>query len=174
MIKLQKFTEADFDQLIEWINTPELLTDWAGNIFSFPLTKSALEWYIDGANIAGESDAFIYKAVEEISGKTIGHISLGSISYTNSYARITRVFLAPAMQGKGLCKLIIRQLLSIAFEELHFHRVYLGVYTDNAAAIKCYEQAGLKREGINRDILKTETGYRSMLEMSILEDEWQG
>lgn len=172
MIKLEKFDVSDFNQLIAWINTPNVLYDWAGNLFSFPLSTDALEWYIEGANIEGISDVFIYKATDE-NGKAIGHISLGSVSYTNSCARITRVFISPEARGKGYCNEIVRQVLKKAFDEVGFHKVYLGVYTENLSAIKCYEKAGFLREGITRDVLKTETGYKSMLEMSMLEDEWK-
>lgn len=173
MIILEKFTEADFEQLIGWINTPQLLTDWAGGLFSFPLTDRSLKWYIEDSNMDGTSDAFIFKAIDGNTGNVVGHISLGNCSYKNNSTRITRVFISKEMQGRGYCRQMIVAILKIAFEELKFHRVSLGVYTDNKAAIKCYETAGMKSEGINRDILKTSTGYRSMLEMSLLDYEWK-
>ena len=68
---------------------------------------------------------------------------------------------------------MITEILRIGFDELGFHRISLGVYVHNKAAIKCYEKAGLVSEGIQRDVLKTEDGYWSLQEMSMLQPEWE-
>ncbi len=172
MIRLAHFQEADFGQLIEWIHDEEILTNWAGNLFRFPLSKDSLEWYIKDTNILNDSDAFVYKAIDT-DGKTIGHISLGGISWKNRSARITRVLIGNTTErGKGCCQGMIKALLKIAFEELHLHRISLGVYHNNTPATRCYEKAGFVTEGIQRDILWYKDEWWSMIEMSILETEW--
>ena len=72
MIRLERFSSDDFEQLISWIKDEELLTMWSGNLFRFPLTKTSLEWYVKNTNISKESDAFVFKAVDE-DGQTVGH-----------------------------------------------------------------------------------------------------
>lgn len=173
MIRLEKFEVQDFQQLIEWINDEESLTIWSGALFSFPLTIESLDWYIDDTNIAGSSDAFVYKVVEVESGKSVGHISIGGISWKNRSARISRVFLAEEVRGKGYCRNVILAVLKVGFEQLGLHRIGLGLYNDNIAALNCYEKSGLKVEGISRDILFNKGKWWSMIEMSILEDEWK-
>ena len=175
MITLKAFERGDFDQLIEWVNTKELLTDWAGSLFSFPLTAESLEWYITDTNAPVNSDAFVYKVIDESNGKTIGHISLGAISRKNRSGRISRVLLGDAAyKGKGICKQMIRQILSIGFDELQLHRIGLGVYDDNHSAIRCYKSAGFVVEGVSRDVLWFNGRFRNLIEMSMLEDEWRG
>ncbi len=51
MITLKPFERNDFTQLINWVNTEELLIKWSGSLFLFPLTNESLEWYIKGTNI---------------------------------------------------------------------------------------------------------------------------
>ena len=173
MIRLEQFGLNDFDQLIGWITDETLLTDWSGGLFNFPLTRESLQWYIDDTNIAGSSDAFVYKAVDTETGNTIGHISLGGLSWKNRSARITRVLIGnSAERNKGCCKAMLEAILKIGFEELKLHRISLGVYDDNIAAIKCYAKSGLKEEGLSRDILWHNNAWRSMVEMSMLEDDW--
>jgi RimJ/RimL family protein N-acetyltransferase len=173
MIRLENFTEDDFQQLIEWVNTDHLMTNWAGSLFSFPLTNESLQWYIQETNDHGKSDALVYKAVDTTMGATVGHISLGSISRKNRSARISRVLVGnTAQRGKGICCKMINSILKIAFEELKLHRVGLGVYDFNKSAIGCYKKTGFSTEGIMRDILLYENEYWSLVEMSILEDEW--
>ena len=174
MIILEPFTAADFQQLIDWVNTEELLTKWSGTLFSFPLTISSMEWYIQDTNEPDESDAFVYKAVDTESGETVGHISLGGLSWKNKSSRISRVLVGnTAAQGKGICQQMVKAVLKIGFEELGLHRIGLGVYENNKAALNCYLKCGLSIEGVSRDILWYKDEYLSMIEMAILEDEWK-
>ena len=173
MIKLEPFTEADFPQLIAWIDNERLLREWAGSLFAFPLTEASLRWYIEGTNDPVHSDAFVYKAVHVGTGATVGHISLGSLSRDHRAGRITRVLLGhAAVQGRGYCQQMMRAILAIGFEELKLHRISLGVYDFNAAAIRCYQRVGFHREGTARDVVRVGEEYWSLVEMSMLEDEW--
>lgn len=105
-LKLEMFNEADFDQLIGWIDSPQLMQEWSGGLFRFPLNKHSLQWYISDTNQEGKSAAYIFKIVLPESGECIGHASLGNISYKNEKARITRVFIAPAYQGRGFAAVL--------------------------------------------------------------------
>ena len=51
MIKLEKFTEQDFERLINWIENEEILVQFSGGIFKFPLTKEQLNEYLYSENI---------------------------------------------------------------------------------------------------------------------------
>jgi RimJ/RimL family protein N-acetyltransferase len=171
MVTLQYFGKDDFKELFEWLNTEELLMNWSGSLFSYPLSQEGLEWYIEDVNDLKRSDAFIYKAVDE-NGKTVGHISLGGISRKNRSGRISRVLVAPDEQGKGYCCDMVTAVLKTGFEELKLHRIELGVYDFNKAALRCYEKAGLLIEGTSRESLNFKGQWWSLVEMSILEDEW--
>ncbi len=65
------------------------------------------------------------------------------------------------------------QVLKIGFDELGLHRLSLGVFDFNHAAIRCYEKSGFVKEGLLRDVRKVEGAYWSLIEMSILENEWK-
>ncbi|UYZ60744.1 GNAT family N-acetyltransferase [Hymenobacter latericus] len=174
MIELQPFTEADFPQLISWIDNERLLKEWSGALFSFPLTPEKLTWYIEGANDPHSSDAFVFKAVDTRSGQVVGHISLGSLSPSNQSARITRVLVGnTASRGRGFCAAMMKATLQFGFETLGLHRISLGVYSFNEAAIRCYQRCGLHREGTLRDVVRYGSEYWSLVEMSMLAPEWQ-
>jgi RimJ/RimL family protein N-acetyltransferase len=173
MIRLEYFTSNDFAQLMDWIKDEEALMNWSGSLFSFPLTQQSMEWYIEDVNDINNSDAFIYKAIETTTGNVVGHISLGGISKKNKAARISRVLVDPAAQGKGYCCQMVQAVLKIGFQDLQLHRICLGVYDFNKAAIRCYQKAGLVIEGTNRDCLLFKNQWWSLVEMSILEEEWK-
>lgn len=174
MIRLEYFTPADFQQLITWVKDDHLLMNWSGSMFNFPLTADKLAWYIEDTNNLPESDAFIYKAVDTRTGTVVGHISLGGLSRKNRSARISRVLVGDvAARGQGIGQAMVTGVLKIGFEQLGLHRIELGVYSFNEAAIRCYQKSGLTIEGTSRDILKYDDAYWSLVEMSMLEHEWR-
>lgn len=175
MVKLEHFSESDFKQLIGWMNSEHLMTNWAGSLFKYPLTEESLQWYIEDINDTETSEAFVYKAVDEKTGETVGHVSLGGISKKNRAGRISRVLVGnTAERGKGYCTGMINAVLEFGFKELKLHKISLGVYNFNTSAIRCYEKCGFIKEGIMRDVLRQDDGtYWSLVEMSILEDEWR-
>lgn len=172
MIKLEPFTSSDFQQLIDWIDSEELLIQWSGSLFSFPLSIKSLEWYLKDTNIIHDSDAFVYKAVDTETGESVGHISLGGLSWKNRSSRISRVFVSNAAKQKGICQQMARAILKIGFEELGLHRISLGVYENNKSALNCYLKSGFNIEGVSRDVLWYNNEYLSLVEMAILESEW--
>ncbi|GGF26072.1 GNAT family N-acetyltransferase [Hymenobacter cavernae] len=174
MIILEPFTKADFPQLISWIDNERLLKEWSGGLFSFPLTEDSLNWYIEDTNDLENSEVFVYKAVDTNTGETVGHISLGSISRYHKAGRITRVLVGnTAARGQGYGQAMVKAILSVGFRDLGLHRISLGVYDFNHSAIRCYERAGLHREGTLRDVVRYDDKYWSLVEMSMLRHEWQ-
>lgn len=173
MIELQYFTEADFEQLINWFDSKKEYIQWGGGGFGYPLTHDKLKSHIKDGNKEG-SKSLIYKVVEKESGKAVGHISLESIDRENRSARVCRVLVGEdTMRGNGVGEAMMYEILTIAFDQLNLHRVSLGVYDFNHSAIKCYEKAGFQKEGLKRDVQKYENEYWNLWEMSILEDEWK-
>lgn len=172
MIELRYFEPADFEQLIDWVETPEFMIQWAGPSFIFPLNEFQLKEYLKDAN-QENSTALIYSAVQKDTDKLIGHISLANIDRNNRSARVGRVLVGEkGVRGQGIGGQMIHEILKIAFDELQLHRVSLGVFDFNKSAISCYEKEGFKKEGLLRDYRKMNEDFWSLWEMSILENEW--
>lgn len=67
MIKLKSFTENDFEQFILWVDSEEFIVQFAGPIFSYPITKAQLKSYII------ENKQKAYKVIHYESNRAIGH-----------------------------------------------------------------------------------------------------
>jgi RimJ/RimL family protein N-acetyltransferase len=74
-------------------------------------------------------------------------------------------------RGKGYGVEAIRLLLDFAFKDLNLHRVYLHVFADNSAAIRCYQKAGFVREGLLRQAAHIDGRYVDIAVMAILRGE---
>lgn len=168
MIRLESFTKADFDRFINWIDNENFMYQFAGPIFMFPLTHQQLDAYIT------ENNRKIYRVIETVSNKIIGHAEINKIDSKNKSARLCRILIADKKdRNKGYGKLIITELLNIGFEELKLHRIDLGVFDFNKSAIKCYEHCGFKKEGLLRDSFVIGNDFHSVYNMSILRNEWK-
>jgi RimJ/RimL family protein N-acetyltransferase len=172
MIELAHFTREDFGTLMQWIPSEAFMIQWAGSSFEFPLHVYQLEQYIKEAN-QPSSDTFVFKAIEQETGKVVGHLSL-KLDRRNDSARIGKVLIGDeSIRGRGLGVCLIEAAVELAFCTFRVHRVSLGVFDFNHAAIACYEKLGFQKEGLLRDVRKCGQEYWSLWEMSLLEEEWK-
>lgn len=172
-IRLEPFTSADIDTLLSWIPSAAFLLQWAGSTYTYPLDASQILPYLHTAQGEHPSN-LMFKAVEPETGQYVGHCELIRIDWRNQSARIGRILVGPQeLRGQGLGEQIVRALLQIAFDELHLHRVDLGVYDFNRPAIACYEKVGFQMEGILRESHRHENEYWNACNMGILEWEWR-
>ena len=169
--ELAPFTEEDFDRLISWVTSEEVLRYWTASSFAFPLTRDHLQGHIRDAAQSG--DRLIYKAIDPENGQVFGHVELGAINHENRSTRIGRVLIDPAVKGKGHGVRLMQAAMAKAFDEMGMHRVDLWVFDFNSRAIACYERAGFQHEGKCRDFFRIGEEYWSMLIMSVLAPEWE-
>ena len=137
MLKLETFTELDFDRLIDWFNSKKELTQFAASLFKFPLTRNQLFTYIN------TTDLYPYKIIHMESKKIIGHCEL---NFQNEIPRLSRILIGDKQYigmgyGKKTIKLMIHQILNLRPET---NKVDLRVFKWNENAIKLYLKLGFK------------------------------
>ena len=74
--------------------------------------------------------------------------------------------------GRGFGTDAVRTLVDGAFEVKPLVRIELTVLHDNARAIRSYERAGFKREGVLRSHVYQNGRYQDVVMMSVLHEEW--
>lgn len=77
-----------------------------------------------------------------------------------------------AIPERGLGRLMLKELMRIAFRELGAHRLFLDVYEDNSRARHLYESLGFQYEGLMREAARREDSWCNLCLMSILEPEY--
>ncbi|MFT3902849.1 MAG: GNAT family protein [Niabella sp.] len=141
-IKLETFSEADFDTLISWVKDEKELIQFAGPIFNFPLTKEQLHYYL------ADPKRHVFKVIHNKTNTVIGHCEV--YKGNGQTCRLCRILIGNKIfRGKGYGTLLVKLLTEWSFEKLNVNSVDLNVYDFNTSAIKCYENAGFKRTGIN-------------------------
>jgi RimJ/RimL family protein N-acetyltransferase len=134
MIYLTPFTPADYDRLISWVHTAELLMQYSGPRFSFPLTDIQLDE--NGADPARRP----YNVVDAQTDAVIGHCEL---YYKPDSILIGRILIGDTQaRGKGIGGAIIRELVALGKQDPERRWIELNVFDWNHAAIRCYEREG--------------------------------
>jgi len=109
-IQLARFARADFYRIIEWIDSPEALHEWAGYRFKYPLTDKQLEDHLAEAE-AEHSQRQIFRAVDADTKVIVGHVELTHI-WPYLSARVARLLVGnSSLREKGVGSDILRALL---------------------------------------------------------------
>lgn len=131
---LRKFEETDFHWLQSWVTSPELLLQFAGDRFSYPLRLEQLAEYRDE-----HPDRTMYMAVSSEKPVAFGEI----IPQDNGRPRLGRILVGnPAMRGMGLGTRFISALVDECRRLYTCDAVELNVWDENIPAIRCYEKVG--------------------------------
>ncbi len=137
MLKLKEFDKADFNRLISWVESEELLIQFAGPIFTFPLTTNQLAIYITDKN------RIPFKVIDSETDEVIGHAEI--YFSENKTAKLCRILIGDkTKRGHGLGEEIVNQLVEFSFNKLCALKIELNVYDWNTSAIKCYKKVGFE------------------------------
>lgn len=169
LIRLQPMEAKDWTRLVQWTDSPEFLLQWAGPKFRFPLDEAQLLRHVEEEGVFRRN----FKVVLPDDAEMVGHVELNQIDLQNRSATVSRVLLDPHRRGGGWGQAMVGEVVRIAFEELHLHRLDLYVFDFNCSAIACYEKVGFRREGMLRHARKVGKEYWNLCVMGLLEDEWK-
>ena len=109
--------------------------------------------------------------INSVDRKLVGYILLAGIGGEDDVLEFRRMAIADKRKGYG--RVGVKFIKRYCFELLKCHRLWLDVYTDNENAINLYRSEGFIQEGILRDCKKDKGRYRSMIIMSMLEQEYR-
>lgn len=145
-MRLRPAVAADAPQLFRWINDRELVVHNAP--FRPVAWPEHAAWFERILAPSPERVFFIIEAVA--TGEAIGSCQLLNISSQHGTAELQIRIGEASGRDRGLGTEAVRLLVAHAFGELGLHRVGLQVFATNARAIRAYEKAGFRREGLLR------------------------
>jgi len=136
IIELKPFTESDFEKFKSWVNSEEELFQFAGPLFSFPLTDIQLYEYIK------MTDNKPLKVVLKSTNESIGHCEL---NFQNGNHRLSRILIGKKeLRGQKLGEQVVRKMVELIFQDPNVNEVDLNTFEWNRAAVKCYEKVGFR------------------------------
>ncbi|HEX3690346.1 MAG TPA: GNAT family N-acetyltransferase [Solirubrobacteraceae bacterium] len=167
-LALRAFAPEDCERLLSWIDSEDAMYQWSGaRSFTWPLDQGQLR-----RDLAAAGPTELMFAATDAAGEMVGHVRL-EVNHRHRLGHIGRVAVAPRRRGRGLGTALMRELARHAFGDLELHRLQLGVYTFNTAAIACYRAVGFVVEGRARDSTLGSGGYWDGLTMALLEPDFR-
>lgn len=159
MLALKPFISSNWKYFDEWITDESELIQFAGQIFTFPITKKQIETYLNDTS----RTVFLIT----FHNKPIGISEIYLINEkTVKFARI--LIGEKSMRGKGIGTELINILVKFSFEKLKRERIILNVYSWNINAIKCYEKVGFSKTSKPIKTIQVENKNWKTIEMEKL------
>lgn len=176
MIRLELLVKEDFHKIVEWNKekSQDFLTQWAGPIYTYPLTEEQLEKFFSDNNANNGKDMLIFKILLEETVAIVGTVEIRKYEKEENTGRVGRFLIGEeSVRGKGVGEAALCELVRIGFEELKYDKICLGVFDFNNSAIACYKKVGFEIERLIEKYRETRDGYWNLYEMSICRDRWE-
>ena len=146
-IRLRALKRADAPYMLEWMNDKES-TKYLGSGFERKRSLEDVLEYID-MRLGGEFTGECFAAADARTDEYIGQCDLMLPDMRAGTAEAA-IVIRSGMRGRGNGARALALLISKAFDELGYRRLYLKCAAENAGAVRLYERAGFTREGTLR------------------------
>lgn len=170
MYELRELRKEDMIKINNWRNDKELINN-LGAPFRYINLDVDYRWY---DNYMQSRNNTIRCAIVEAESENniLGLVSLTDIDSINQNAEFHIMIGDKNNRGKGIGYFATNEMLKHAFNNMNLNRIEIGVLESNSIAIKLYESAGFKREGIKRKFVYKNGKFIDMIMMAILKDEF--
>lgn len=164
---LRSMNEEDIKHYNEWSNDYEVVQ------YTYPVIKT---FTIDDTkeffkNIRDAENGITYIIEDSVIGLPIGITSLINIDRVNKNAEFIIDIGNKNYWGKGIGRLIVSKMISIAFYEKNLHRLSLRVFSFNNRAINLYKSLGFTEEGRTREAIRRYETWHDIVHMGLLRKE---
>ncbi|HBM80724.1 MAG: GNAT family N-acetyltransferase [Clostridiales bacterium] len=151
----------DAEIMTSWQNDKEIM-DYLH--FVYPVSKGQQEDYITNVKCSKNDALFMVENEENV---PIGLCKLKDINWINGTAGIEIVICAKNCWGRGYGYDALKTLTEYALMQLNLCTLYANITEKNEKAVKCFQKAGYKIEGVlyNRTFAHGE--MKNVISMSI-------
>lgn len=151
-------TTSDIDFIVSLENDNENVQ------FIFPNSKE------EHFNLIANKD-ISHLALKSKDDKLLGFVILAGLENENRSIEFRRIVIN--QKGKGFGRMAIKKIKKYCFENLNCHRLWLDVLETNERARHLYKSEKFQEEGKLRDALIINEEFKSLIIMSILENEYK-
>jgi RimJ/RimL family protein N-acetyltransferase len=165
---LRPIEAGDATLFVRWLNDPDVSQYLAR---SLPLTMEEEQAWI--RNRAGDRENLVLVIAAREGARPIGSTGLHAISAVDRKAVFGIQIGEKEYWNRGFGSEATELMVEIAFQRLNLNRVELDVYDTNPRAIRVYERAGFRTEGLARQARFRNGQYVDIRRMAVLAEEWR-
>lgn len=142
-ITLRKMIKDDFDLVKPWFDNHEA-SKWLKSVYR-------LGKYNPITHISSLNSKTNHIFVASLNDKPIGIAGLSHADRIDQSAMIWYLIANNQDMGKGLGELLVRSIVSVAFDSFNLHSVYAYVAETNIPSIRVLEKNNFRRGGVHRE-----------------------
>lgn len=167
-IQLRPIRLDDVDAILEWINDPDVVGNFA--TLSQRITREEELAFLQ-RTIASPDDRLY--AIEDRQGRYLGNAGIHKIWWPARNGRLGLVIGRRDAQGQGLGREALSLLCALGFEALGLHKLWLMHFRTNARMHHLARALGFQEEGVMRDEYFHQGRFHDMVRHSLLEHEYR-
>ena len=165
---LRAIERDDLQRCHDWMNDEELTATLAHR---YPMSLAREADWVERATRGQDPSELTLAICLEQGDRHIGNCGLVGIDRDNATATLGIFIGEKDCRGQGLGEEAVRLLCRYAFDEMNLHKVRLDVYATNPGALKTYERAGFRKEGVLREEAFRQGRYLDVIRMGLLRGE---
>lgn len=146
MLKLRPYKACDARIITSWIKSEFTFRQWCADRYdAYPITAEMLNAYYDRER---DNDSVWGMTAFDEQG-VAGHFTMRFPGETRREVRIGFVIVDNSRRGRGCGRELMSLAIKYAFDFLGVDKISLGVFANNAAAIRCYRASGFQEAPLN-------------------------
>lgn len=171
-VALRPMEPEEVSLIHAWANNPDVLPFWYGEKKTLDQIKGDWKHHYFSDNNPYSGRCFAILLGKNPVGKPIGMINYNRIDRISRSVDIDMIIGQAKNWGQGYGSDALKTFARYLFERFDLNRIWLGAYVYNKRAIKAYEKAGFKREGVLREDALVAGKFVDTVVLSLLQREF--
>ena len=166
-VRLRPVHEVDLPHFQRWLNDPDVYRWLAAGVLTPPTWEDELAWW---RHTRSSKDELTW-SIETFGGQLLGSVTLHWTRPAKSAS--FGIFIGDKAEwDKGFGGAAVGAIVSHGFKALGLNRIGLNCDATNERAIRCYEKAGFRHEGVMREHRFVAGKFHDSVVMGLLKKEW--
>ncbi|HIT67600.1 MAG TPA: GNAT family N-acetyltransferase [Candidatus Merdisoma merdipullorum] len=141
MLRLRPYMRQDAGAVLSWLTDERAFHLWsAGKLQRFPAAPEELNAFYDK-----NADGTLWGFTAFDGERPAGHVMMRYLDEDRKEIRLGLIVVNGQRRGKGYGREMVSMAARYAFDFAGAQRVSIAVFTENPAAIRCYEACGFRR-----------------------------
>lgn len=168
-IMLREYQKDDIDNLMKWINDPDIVR-FLSDRYLYPQSKKQVEDFLEMA-MHKSWTGFVISDRE--TGDYLGQTDFINIDEKNGCAELALVIGDTNNISKGIGTEASKLMMNFGFQNLRLNRIELSCWDYNERALKLYNKLNFIEEGRKRNKRYFKGEYHDQVFFAILKSEWE-
>jgi diamine N-acetyltransferase len=165
-LRLRAPEREDIPFFVRWLNNPEVRQ---GLLHYLPMSQVEEQaWFERMLQRPADEHPLTIDIKIDGGWRAIGNCAFFNIDWRVRSAEIGILVGEKEFWNQGYGTEAMQLYVQHGFGTLNLNRIALDVYANNLRAIRCYEKAGFKHEGVKREAMYKDGKYIDVLIMSVL------